>query len=284
MTGELMRIWLSRYFLAVAALALLPAVASADVPSGGASYGSSPMASAASCGVGSADRCQPNDELVIKGEDLGSVRTVEFLGGPGPSDNRSARPSRSTMHRLVVRIPSGARSGELEVHTGSSTAQIFGRLLVASSGSDGPAVADVSMAEDVFPIRGAYDIGETETSRFGGPRDHGGQDVFAACGTALVAVRDSTVQRTAYQKRAGNYVVLKDADGQSYVYMHMAGRAVVKRGASVKAGQRVGEVGQTGRATGCHLHFELWAAPGWYVGGKAVDPFGPLNTWGRQAR
>jgi murein DD-endopeptidase MepM/ murein hydrolase activator NlpD len=31
-------------------------------------------------------------------------------------------------------------------------------------------------------------------------------------------------------------------------------------------------VGQTGRASTCHLHFELWTAPGWYEGGEAVDP------------
>jgi murein DD-endopeptidase MepM/ murein hydrolase activator NlpD len=38
-------------------------------------------------------------------------------------------------------------------------------------------------------------------------------------------------------------------------------------------------VGETGRASGCHLHFELWTAPGWYKGGRAVDPLPTLRRW-----
>ncbi len=35
---------------------------------------------------------------------------------------------------------------------------------------------------------------------------------------------------------------------------------------------------QTGRASTCHLHFELWTAPGWYEGGKPIDPLPLLKS------
>ena len=44
-------------------------------------------------------------------------------------------------------------------------------------------------------------------------------------------------------------------------------------------GQPIGFVGRTGDATACHLHFEMWPAPGWYTGGSAVDPLPSLKAW-----
>jgi murein DD-endopeptidase MepM/ murein hydrolase activator NlpD len=34
-----------------------------------------------------------------------------------------------------------------------------------------------------------------------------------------------------------------------------------------------------GRASGCHLHFEMWTAPGWYQGGDVFDPLPELTRW-----
>jgi murein DD-endopeptidase MepM/ murein hydrolase activator NlpD len=134
-------------------------------------------------------------------------------------------------------------------------------------------------AKAVFPIRGRHDLGEGATNRFGGGRGHQGQDMFAACGTPLVAALDAKVQHKGFQSSAGHYLVLQDAAGRSYAYMHMRKPALVKKGQRVDAGQPVGAVGQTGRAQGCHLHFEIWTAPGWYAGGHAIDPRPQLERW-----
>jgi murein DD-endopeptidase MepM/ murein hydrolase activator NlpD len=139
--------------------------------------------------------------------------------------------------------------------------------------------APFTVHDAIFPIQGRHDLGQSATNNFGGGRGHQGQDMFAACGTPLVAARSGKVQFAAFHSRAGNYAVLRSADGQSYVYMHMRDRALVEKGDVVYAGQPVGFVGQTGQATGCHLHFELWTAPGWYTGGHAVDPLPELTRW-----
>lgn len=136
--------------------------------------------------------------------------------------------------------------------------------------------------DHLFPIRGRHNLGFTRTNGFGGGRGHQGQDMFARCGTPLAAARGGRVQRAGFQSRAGNYVVI-DGNGTSrdYVYMHLRRRALVRTGDQVFTGQAIGEVGQTGRASGCHLHFELWSGPGWYEGGSPFDPKPLLRAWDR---
>jgi murein DD-endopeptidase MepM/ murein hydrolase activator NlpD len=130
----------------------------------------------------------------------------------------------------------------------------------------------------VFPLLGAYDFG-TAANGFGGGRGHDGHDVFADCGEPVVAAFSGTVLRATYEGAAGHYIVVTSDDGRSQVYMHLQHPARFTEGEEVRAGQRIGRVGTTGRADGCHLHFELWTAPGWYAGGRAVDPIGSLRRW-----
>jgi murein DD-endopeptidase MepM/ murein hydrolase activator NlpD len=134
-----------------------------------------------------------------------------------------------------------------------------------------------------FPVLGAHDFGEF-AARFGGGRGHQGQDIFAACGTPIVAARGGTVKFKQYHSRAGYYLVIDGArTGTDFVYMHMREAALVEKGDKVKTGQPIGFVGDTGRASGCHLHFELWTAPGWYSGGSAFDPLPDLQVWDAQS-
>jgi murein DD-endopeptidase MepM/ murein hydrolase activator NlpD len=134
-----------------------------------------------------------------------------------------------------------------------------------------------------FPVLGAHGFGEFG-ARFGGGRGHQGQDVFAACGTPIVAARGGTVKFKQYHSRAGYYLVIDGArTGTDFVYMHLREAALVDKGDKVTTGQPIGFVGDTGRASGCHLHFEQWTAPGWYSGGSAFDPLPDLRAWDAQS-
>jgi murein DD-endopeptidase MepM/ murein hydrolase activator NlpD len=136
----------------------------------------------------------------------------------------------------------------------------------------------------MFPVQGKHDYGHAG-ARFGAGRQghsHQGQDVFAACGTPMVAARAGKVVYRGYHAAAGYYLVIHgDWAGQDYLYAHLRVPALVKAGDRVYTGQPIGEVGETGNARGCHLHFELWSAPGWYKGGHPIDPLPQLKHWDR---
>lgn len=136
----------------------------------------------------------------------------------------------------------------------------------------------------VFPVRGPHDYGEGAAA-FGAGRaghSHEGHDVMADCGTPLVAARGGTVVMRGVHGRAGNYLVIQDpVTGESHMYAHLREPAVVKRGQRVETGQPIGVVGDTGSASACHLHFEIWTSPGWYRGGVPIDPLPTLQRWDR---
>ena len=133
-----------------------------------------------------------------------------------------------------------------------------------------------------FPILGAHEFG-MGAGRFGAPRSghtHQGQDVMAACGTPLVAARGGIVQYAGYEGNAGNYIVI-DGRGtpNDFMYAHLAEPSPLHTGETVRTGQPIGIVGETGDAVGCHLHFEMWGPPGWYEGGSPFDPLPYLEKW-----
>lgn len=114
--------------------------------------------------------------------------------------------------------------------------------------------------------------GVTTPYRMKGPRSrwslgyHTGADYAAPQGKSCVAVLSGTV-RIGHDKSFGDFLVLR-AGGFDYWYCHLSDRTVT--GGSVKAGQKVGEVGHTGNANGPHLHLEKRPAGGGF--GSDVPP------------
>jgi murein DD-endopeptidase MepM/ murein hydrolase activator NlpD len=153
----------------------------------------------------------------------------------------------------------------------------------APPGDPAPDPAEFVFLKHVFPVRGPHGYGEFAAS-FGGGRGHQGHDVFAACGTPLVAARGGIVKVKQYHGRAGHYVVIDgEQTGIDYAYMHLREAALVRVGDRVRTGQLLGYVGDSGSASGCHLHLELWSAPGWYSGGQPFDPLPSLQAWDKRS-
>lgn len=152
----------------------------------------------------------------------------------------------------------------------------------AGSGGVSPGGKTASGGEKggVFPVRARHTYGDG----LGAGRGHQGQDILAKCGKRVVAAQSGRVRVKDYQASgAGNYVVVKSKKSRyDLVYMHMLRRLAVKKGERVQAGDLIGRVGSTGRSSACHLHFEMWRAPGWYRGGGTIDPKPHLKRWDRR--
>jgi peptidoglycan LD-endopeptidase LytH len=105
--------------------------------------------------------------------------------------------------------------------------------------------------------------------RDGGGRRHEGIDIFAPKGTPAIAAADGTVTSVT-ENRLGGKVVFMNPDGSDYslYYAHL-GRQLVSAGQTVRAGDTLGTIDNTGNAktTPSHLHFGI------YTTGGAVDPF-----------
>jgi LysM repeat protein len=89
---------------------------------------------------------------------------------------------------------------------------------------------------------------------------HTGLDISAPEGTPIKAVADGLViisgKRVNGFKRYGRVVILEHGEGYNTLYAHNK-ENLVKPGTCIKAGQVIAEVGESGNATGSHLHFEI---------------------------
>jgi murein DD-endopeptidase MepM/ murein hydrolase activator NlpD len=101
------------------------------------------------------------------------------------------------------------------------------------------------------------------TSR--GSEFHYGVDFGAPYGTKVVATGDGVVLFAGYQAGYGRMVVISHGYGFTTCYAHNSS-LLVKKGDKVKRGQAIARVGNTGRSTGTHLHYEV------KINGKNVNP------------
>jgi murein DD-endopeptidase MepM/ murein hydrolase activator NlpD len=167
----------------------------------------------------------------------------------------------------------GFPSGPFDGRDGGRTQAALQRFQAwAGLGADGLAGRATIHAARRPPPRSPLNFAFPISAPFGdgfGPRGdamHTGQDFPAPSGTPVAAARRGCVSSAGYDAGGyGNLVVIQHRAGMTSWYAHLS-RISVSPGTCVVAGNRIGRVGATGRATGPHLHFEL------RLRGAAIDP------------
>ena len=100
---------------------------------------------------------------------------------------------------------------------------------------------------------------------------HNGLDIASPRGTPVYAMADGIVRLVGHKFfYNGNFVLIDHGQGLNSIYLHFR-KTFVKDGQFVKKGEKIGEIGTTGRSTGPHLH---WGVQ-WY--NKRIDPAGILK-------
>lgn len=119
-----------------------------------------------------------------------------------------------------------------------------------------------------------YPMQGTITSGFGHRSDpfnhrpafHAGIDLTGKTGQEIKATADGVVKKSLYEKNGfGNFIILRHGNGYETLFGHMSER-LVKKGEKIQRGQVIGLMGNTGRSTGPHLHYEV------HYKGEAIDP------------
>lgn len=106
--------------------------------------------------------------------------------------------------------------------------------------------------EDIERV--TFGFGETNTAI--GVKFHNGIDLVGRAGKNVMASADGIVKKATENEENGNYVVIEHSEGYSTKYMHLRDRNVTP-GEKVSSGKTIGHVGNTGKSTGPHLHFEI---------------------------
>ncbi|GAW93103.1 peptidase M23 [Calderihabitans maritimus] len=218
------------------------------------------------------ERLYPGDELVISPEKplLDVVVNLEKTVRekiPFPTEYRKD----STMFRRERRVIRPGREGEKEVTY--RIALVNGveqnREVVAEKVIREPVSQIVKVGTKTTVSRGGrrnYGVvqGKRVSSGFGWRRNpitgrrqfHAGVDIAASYGNGVYAYAEGKVVYAGWAGGYGKVIFIDHGNGLETRYAHLS-RIYVKVGEKVRAGQRIGAVGSTGRSTGPHLHFEV---------------------------
>lgn len=115
------------------------------------------------------------------------------------------------------------------------------------------------------PFRWTSGFGMRQDPKGWGTRMHSGSDMAGSYGTPIYATADGVVTHAGWSNGYGRLIKVKHAFGIETRYGHLA-QIRVEVGQKISRGDRIGDMGNSGRSTGTHLHYEV------RIGGNAVNP------------
>jgi murein DD-endopeptidase MepM/ murein hydrolase activator NlpD len=180
----------------------------------------------------------------LKPEDIKPLRSGAGSGGKGGPFVPAQRPSLEELQRAVAGLDE-ATDWQTDLFTYSESRLFQARLealrVPSAPPVDGPVGSGFGFRSDPFSGRAAL---------------HTGLDFPAESGTPILASAGGVVVAAEWHAEYGHTVEIDHGNGLLTRYAHCL-QVLVKPGQLVKRGQRIAEVGSTGRSTGPHLHFEV---------------------------
>jgi murein DD-endopeptidase MepM/ murein hydrolase activator NlpD len=122
----------------------------------------------------------------------------------------------------------------------------------------------------IWPVSGTITSKFGYRTIFGSTTFHSGIDIANSYGTKIKASDGGTVTYVGTNGTYGKLIIISHGNGKQTYYAHLSSY-LVSKGDKVYQGQVIAKMGQTGRATGVHLHFEI------RINGKAVNPLSYLT-------
>ena len=191
-------------------------------------------------------------------EDKGNGRDQPLgVGGPSPEDEISLKgDGQKVLKGLQERLSLLEKEIEREK---ASFNELHSYLLDRK--------VRLASTPSIWPARGwvASGFGYRVSPFTGLKQFHQGIDIANRPGTPVIAPANGVVVKVGVDYSFGKYIVISHGYGITTRYGHLS-KILVKRGQRVKRGQVIGRMGNTGRSTGPHLHYEV------VVNGRHVDP------------
>lgn len=221
------------------------------------------------------------DEAVVAGQS-GEFRhrygQILLRSAAGPGTPLSTALGCENMKGRIMNLFTKKKNGMLLVCAIACATLLIGTLVGCdtASAAEEPAISEpepvpelsqalagteLELAEDwLWPVEGEYQISALYGKRVhpvtGQTSEHSGLDISADAGTSVLAAADGTVVQSEFDQELGNYVLLDHGADRLTLYGCLKD-AKVSVSDTIKQGDVIGTVGQTGQATGPHLHLEV---------------------------